>query len=63
MTYIVTEANFGIVTCKNGTKERNAIFLVAETDYMLWHQTTTLPYPKALFNHIVSNNSVVIVRE
>ena len=63
MVDIVPEANFGIMTCKNGTKERNAIFLVAEADYMLWHQTTILPYPKILFSHIVSNNNAVIVRE
>lgn len=63
MTDIVPEANFGIKTCKNGTKERNAIFLATETDYMLWYQTTELPYPRQLFRHMNSNNNAAMIRE
>jgi len=60
---IVPEANFGIKICKNGTKERNAVFLASETDYMLLKQTTELPYPKTLFRHMNSNNNAAIIRQ
>jgi len=60
---IVPEANFGIKICKNGPKERNAIFLAAETDYMLTLQTTHLPYPSQLFKHMNNNNNAAIIRE
>jgi len=60
---IIPEANFGIVKCINGTKERNAIFLCAETDYMLSYQTTRLPYPKQLFDFIIHDQDIGIVRE
>ncbi len=48
---IVPEANFGIEVCKNGTPKRNAPFLCAESDYLMWYQTTYLPYPSELFEH------------
>lgn len=60
---IVPEANFGIKICRNGSPERNAVFLASETDYMLWYQTTDLPYPRTLFRHMNSNNNAAIVRE
>lgn len=59
---IIPEANFGILKCINGTKERNAIFICAESNYMLFYQTTELPYPIQLFRHICNNNNVGIVR-
>jgi hypothetical protein len=63
MINIVPEANFGIEICKHGTKERNAVFLAAETDYMLWFQTDRLPYPKQLFNHILNGSNAAMIRE
>lgn len=59
---IVPDANFGIERCKNGTKERNAIFLAAETDYMLTLQTVNLPYPRQLFRHMNNNNNAAIIK-
>lgn len=59
---IVPEANFGITICKNGTKERNAIFLASESDYMLHYQTIDLPYPRQLFRHMNNNNNAAIIR-
>lgn len=63
MAEIVPEANFGIEKCRNGTKERNAVFLCTETDYMLSYQTTELPRPRQLFRHLINSNNVGIVRE
>ena len=60
---IVPEANFGIRICKNGTKERNAVFLASESDYMLHYQTVELPYPRQLFRHMNINNNAAIIRE
>lgn len=60
---IVPDANFCIVKCKNGTPQRNAVFLATETDYMLWYQTTDLPYPRTLFRHMLSGNNATIIRE
>jgi len=60
---IIPECNLGIEKCKNGTKERNAIFLATEADYMLYYQTTVLPYPKTLFGHMNFNNNAAIIRE
>lgn len=60
---IVPEANFGIEKCINGTKERNAIFLCTETDFILHYQIAELPYPKQLFRHMNSNNNAGIVKE
>lgn len=57
------EANFGIEKCIRGTKERNAVFLCSETDYMLTLQTTKLPYPKQLFRFITDSQSVGIVKK
>ncbi len=62
MVDIVPEANFGIEVCKNGTKERNAIFLATGTDYMLSLQTDRLPYPRQLFNHMLNGNTAAIIR-
>lgn len=59
---IVPECNLGIEKCKNGTKERNAIFLVAETDYVLAYQTIELPMPKQLFKFIMDSQCAGIVR-
>lgn len=59
---IMPEANLGIEKCINGTKERNAIFLATETDYLLWYQTTELPYPQQLFRFITDSQSAGIVR-
>lgn len=59
---IVAEANFGIKMCKNGTPERNAIFLATETDYVLTCQTTILPKPVQLFRYL-NNNGAAIVKE
>jgi len=63
MIEIIPEANFGIEICKNGTKERNAIFLCSESDYMLHYQTTDLPYPRELFGHMINGNRAGIVKE
>ena len=63
MIDIVPDANFGILRCKYGTKERNAIFLATETDYMLWLQTDKLPYPRQLFNHMRSGNNAAIIKD
>lgn len=60
---IVPECNLCIEKCRNGTKERNAIFLCTETDYMLLEQTAELPMPIQLFRHLCDNNSAGIVRE
>jgi len=60
---IIPEANFGIEKCRHGTKERNAVFLCTETDYMLSYQTTELPRPMQLFRHINNNNNAGIVKE
>jgi hypothetical protein len=60
---IIPEANFGIEKCIRGTKERNAIFLCSETDYMLSLQTTELPYPKQLFRFIADSQYVGIVKK
>jgi hypothetical protein len=62
MISIVPEANFGIERCKYGTKERNAVFLATETDYMLWFQTSRLPYPKQLFDHMLSGSNAAIIK-
>jgi len=60
---IVPEANFAIEICKNGTPQINATFLASESDYMMHHQTTELPYPKQLFDHIIKYNVIGIVKE
>ena len=60
---IVPECNLGIKACKNGTPERNSIFLCSETDYVLHYQTTELPYPRTLFHHMNSWNNGAIIRE
>ncbi len=60
---IIPDANLCIVQCKNGTIQRNAIFLATETDYVLSLQTVILPYPRQLFNHMKNGNNVVIIRE
>lgn len=60
---IVPDANFCIEKCKNGTPERNAIFLATETDYMLHYQTTELPHPYQLFDHMIKYNNIGIVKE
>lgn len=60
---IVPDANFCIVKCKNGTPERNAVFLCTESDYVLSYQTTELPYPNQLFKHMNFNNNAVMIRE
>lgn len=60
---IVPDANFCIEKCKNGSPERNATFLASESDYILHNQTTQLPYPKQLFDHIIKYNNIGIIRE
>jgi hypothetical protein len=60
---LVPECNLGIEVCKNGTKERNAVFLATETDYMVSLQTVNLPYPNQLFRFIYTNNNAGIVIE
>jgi len=60
---IVPEANFGIKICKNGSPQRNAVFLCTESDYMLNLQTVDLPYPRQLFRHMQSGNNAAIIRE
>lgn len=59
---IVPDANFCIEKCRNGTKERNSIFLATETDYILLYQTVQLPYPRTLFRHMTDSNNAVIIR-
>ncbi len=57
---IVPEANFGIEKCINGTKERNAILLATETDYVLAYQTIKLPKPVQLFRYLDDNNAGIV---
>ena len=59
---IIPDANFCIEKCKNGTPERNATLLASESDYMMHNQTTELPYPKQLFDHIIKYNVIGIVK-
>lgn len=59
---IVPDANFFIEICKNGTPERNATFLASETDYMLHNQTTELPHPNQLFDHITKYSRIGIIK-
>lgn len=59
---IVPEANFCIEICKNGTPERNAVFLAIETDYMLTRQTIRLPSPIQIFDYLNSSNDAAIVK-
>ena len=59
---IVPDANFCIEKCKNGTPERNATLLASETDYILHNQTTKLPYPHQLFDHMIKYNNIGIVK-
>ena len=56
---IVPEANFGIEICKNGTPERNAVFLATETDYMLTCQTIRLPKPVQLFRYLDNSERII----
>jgi len=60
----VPDANFCIEECKRGTPERNAVFLAAESDYMLYNQTESPPYPRQLFKHIneTNNNNAAIIK-
>ena len=59
---IISDANFCIEKCKNGTPQRNATLLASESDYMMYNQTTELPYPKQLFDHIIKYNNIGIVK-
>lgn len=59
---IIPDANFCIEKCKNGTPERNATLLASESDYMMYNQTTELPYPNQLFDHIIKYNNIGIVK-
>ncbi|MFH1527394.1 MAG: hypothetical protein ABIG69_12235 [Bacteroidota bacterium] len=60
---IIPDANFAIEVCKNGTPYRNATFLATESDYMMYNQTTELPYPNQILNYMTKYNNIGIVKE
>lgn len=60
--YVIPDANFCIMRCKDENVKRNAIILATETDYMLRLQTINLQYPREIYDHMINGNHAAMIR-